>query len=347
MPKLFSAKAGARITLLIQPTQKDARLISPFGNTTKTQHMEYTHFRDTLAELSQLAEERGEHTAFRELETALAQLSELRSTLSSSDEIRHIDAFRRASHHLILQSEFNYYVFTKPRGYSGDFVTQEMIWMGRMERGDHRYRGISNTGKLLTALTFDMAASHANEARVKRLSSILQNSGFKQVASIGCGAGIEYREVNGKLPEDIFLLDQDGDALAQAKASGNFGGSSVTFCEENIIKFILRNVRCQYLGMRDLIYAFGLFDYFPLKTAKRIVALLWVSVLPGGKLLVTNAHPQNPTRLWMEWGGEWYLDYKTEDQMHAIVDGLDGVVDVSYDIDEFGVYQYLTIQKDS
>ena len=117
------------------------------------------------------------------------------------------------------------------------------------------------------------------------------------------------------------------------------------FCCDNILKFILRNPRSGQLGQRDLIYSLGLLDYFSLQAAKRIIAALWPSVAPGGRLLVTNAHPMNPTRLWMEWGGGWFLDYKTEDEMRSLATGLEGMAAASYEIDPFGVYQYVSIKK--
>lgn len=307
--------------------------------------MDYTVFRDMLTQLPRISDESGEPAALLELESHLRELSKFRSTLSHSEEISHIDIFRRVSHYLILQSEFNYYVFARPRGYPGDFMTQELIWKGRTIGGQYRYRGVSRTGELLTSLTLDMAAPRANEERMKRLSQLVQDPNLVSVASIGCGSAIEFWGAGEIIPESIFLLDQDDEALARAKQYGRFGNRDVKFCKENIVKFILRNSRCLHLGMRDLIYSFGLLDYFPMQMAKRIIESLWVSVNSGGRLLITNAHPGNPTRLWMEWGGEWYLNYKTEEQMRELVVGLDGLASVSYEIDSQNVYQYLTIQK--
>ncbi len=72
---------------------------------------------------------------------------------------------------------------------------------------------------------------------------------------------------------------------------------------------------------------------------------MWVSVAPGGKLLLTNAHLDNPTRVWMEWVSEWYLDYKTQGEFRELADELDQVAQVDYEIDTCGVYQYLSLTK--
>jgi hypothetical protein len=68
-------------------------------------------------------------------------------------------------------------------------------------------------------------------------------------------------------------------------------------------------------------------------------------VLPGGELVITNAEIGNPTRLWMEYGGDWFLQYKTQEQMAEIAEGLADVKNFEVMIDEFGVYQYLHIKK--
>ena len=308
--------------------------------------MDYSGFRDMLVRLPRLCDESGESAALHELQTHLEQLAQFRKTLTPDDESRHIDAFRRACHYLILQSEFNYYVFTRPRGYPGDFMTQELIWNGRTIGGEYRYRGVSRTGQLLTSLTLDMAAPRANEERMNRLAHLIRDKRFRSVASIGSGSAIEYWGADGEMPDTIFLLDQDAEALARAKQFGRYGNRDVKYCEENVVKFILRNARCQHLGIRDLIYSFGLLDYFPMQMAKRILECLWISVKPGGRMLVTNAHPDTSTRLWMEWGGEWYLQYKTEEEMRSLATGLEGVAEVTYDMDSQGVYQYLTIERE-
>ena len=83
------------------------------------------------------------------------------------------------------------------------------------------------------------------------------------------------------------------------------------------------------------------------KGALRVVNSMpkWENVNPGGKLILTNAHASNPTRLWMEYVSEWYLLYKTKDEMYQIIDGLQSLDNVEYIMDEFSVYQYMILTK--
>lgn len=162
-----------------------------------------------------------------------------------------------------MQSEFGAYVFHKPRGYPGDFVTQEMIWLGRTDGGEHRYLGTTPLGKLLSSLTFDMPNCRANEERVRRLEKRVREGGTR-LASIGSGSCIEMWNQSGMDDFSILALDQDSGALKRAKQKVSRSIGKIDFIEHNILKFVLGNGKLAKLGERDLIYALGLLDYFEL-----------------------------------------------------------------------------------
>lgn len=294
-----------------------------------------------------LAESQGEFSVEQILSDRLRAIELWRNGLHSrEEEEREIGTFRISCHSLLLQSEFGYYVFVRPRGYSGDFHTQEMIWLGRTEGGKHRYRGITKLGKLLTSITLNMAAPRANELRIRRIADLLGTETFASVASIGSGAGIEFGLLDCHLPSRIFLLDQDLEALSLAGKRIPQNQCNVIMCHENVLKYVLRNERHTQMGQHDLIYSLGMLDYLPIKIARKFVAGLWSSVSPGGILLLVNAHPRNPSKFWMEWVTDWYLDYKNESELKGLSDNLPSVKSVEYELDAMGVYQYLTIKKE-
>ena len=143
---------------------------------------------------------------------------------------------------------------------------------------------------------------------------------------------------------DILLLDMDEGALQSAHSHIRANGN-IHYLQANLLKFILCNQKNDTLGKRDLIYLLGLLDYFSVKHSAKIVSRLWENVNPGGKMILTNAHASNSTRLWMEYVSEWYLIYKTKDEMFQIIDGLENLERTEYLMDEFLVYQYLIIEK--
>lgn len=186
----------------------------------------------------------------------------------------------------------------------------------------------------------------ANEERIYILKQIIQNEGNK-IASIGCGSAIElwdFEEYKREI-EDIFLLDFDIGALNRAKEKVKSNFANIQFNQDNILKFILAE-KNSLLTKRDLIYVFGLFDYFGIKNSERIVDGLWKFIDSQGLLVITIAHPDNPTRFWMEYGGNWFLEYKTKEELFSLTDNLSNVANVEITNDHFGVYQYLKIRKE-
>jgi extracellular factor (EF) 3-hydroxypalmitic acid methyl ester biosynthesis protein len=69
----------------------------------------------------------------------------------------------------------------------------------------------------------------------------------------------------------------------------------------------------------DGVYCAGLFDYLSDKVCARLMQHFVSRMRAGGRLLVTNVHSDNPERFSMEHILEWYLIYRNEAQMEAIL----------------------------
>ncbi|RPJ09000.1 MAG: class I SAM-dependent methyltransferase [Spirochaetaceae bacterium] len=301
--------------------------------------------KELLLALPAISAQQGEEASYGMLDAKLREMASRRKEPGSEEDKEAMKLFQEDLLPLIHQSTFCKYVYDKPRGYAGDYKTQEMIWFAHKDGGEHRYLGETPLGKILSAHTFCMENSRANIARIVYLKKQIRKSG-NRIASIGCGSCIELWGLGRKFmrTRDIFLLDMDEEALAAAKSKIT-GTGKLVFMNQNILKFIAINREKHLLGERDLIYVIGMMDYFTVKSAKKILAALWESVAPGGTLLFTNAHPANPTRLWMEYGGEWFLCYKEEREMREMVADLDGVAEVSHHLDKFNVYHYMEVKK--
>ncbi len=90
---------------------------------------------------------------FTHLHAIMAELSKERYSLTPEADIFEMKRIREQLFPTVHQSTFCKYVFDKPRGYAGDFITQEMIWLGRTEGGSYLYNGTSRTGELMSAGT--------------------------------------------------------------------------------------------------------------------------------------------------------------------------------------------------
>ncbi len=286
----------------------------------------------------------GEPIIFSKIDGLLKQIQDCRYGFDEKDDLKLKRFFQNKILPYTNQSEFCGYSYCKPRGYAGDFGAMELIWKGRTLPHEYRYRGDSATGELINAFTLDSANCRANEHRVNFLSDLIKEAAPKSIASIGCGSAIELellaREWSTR-PLEVCLFDQDVDALNAAQDRLSSAGLDLRFNHGNIIKSILKIGENSF----DFIYSSGMFDYFEQESAQKLVRKLWSAIKPGGRICITNAHPANPTRLWMEYVGEWNLVYRNLFQILEVMDDEIGISEVRIVKDKFSVYQYLVASK--
>ena len=286
-------------------------------------------------------EQAGEKTAFQGLKEILSLYQGYRNFLSACHEQHFKKAFQQKILFLTNQSALCRYSYEKPRGYPGDFGLMSLIWDGR--RGP-KYCGYTGLGAYLNAFTLETENCRANEYRVYYLKERLINGGYRSIASIGSGSAIEIVEAvrDGHLKDsEIHLFDQDDEALDTAAFGLRGFPGKLVLHRGNVLRTILKEKEESY----DFMYSSGMFDYFDTMSAKKLTKRLWDKVASGGCLLITNAHPENPTRLWMEYVGEWYLQYKDSDEMKSMSKDLTDLKNTEIDMDPYGVYQYLSLYK--
>ncbi|HDH04263.1 MAG TPA: class I SAM-dependent methyltransferase [Nitrospirae bacterium] len=294
-----------------------------------------------LKTLPEKVEEIGEKTAFQWVNEMLALYQGYRNFLSANHEEHFKKAFQQKILVLTNQSAVLKYCYDKPRGYAGDFGAMELIWSGRQ---GPKYCGYTGLGAYLNAFTLETDNCRANEYRVYYLKDRLIKGSYKIIASIGSGSALEIVEAvrDGYLKDsEIHLFDQDDGALDTA----NFGlrdfSGRLVIHRGNVLRTILKEKEKGF----DFIYSSGMFDYFDITSAKKLTQRLWSKLAPGGCLLITNAHPENPTRLWVEYVTEWDLEYKDSDEMKSMSEDLNDLKNADIDMDPYGVYQYLSLYK--
>jgi len=283
-----------------------------------------------------------------------AQRIEISNSLKKIDGLRKSETISETDFNEIFnkkilrhtnKSDFHRYIYDRPRGYPGDFFTQELIWNGRTRDKEIIQGNEFQKDLNITEFALNMEACEANEVRVKYLKELIKSYKGKRIASLACGSCIELwgADEEFKQETDIFLLDQEKDAIESARKNIGNHRDTISFHCEKIVKFLMSEK--EEMGKRDLIYIFGLFDYFDLKSTKRIIQKVWDSLNVGGEIFLTNAHPDNPSKFWMEYIGNWFLDYKTKEDLLEIAGVLDNVKSLEYFIDDQNVYQYLRIKK--
>ena len=213
--------------------------------------------------------------------------------------------------------------YSKPHGYAGDF---------RMIQGlyDNIARGYGRLGPLIDRCYMDQPACVAVQNRRGLLrreieQTIRDRSPDRpvRVTSLASGPAQEVFDVFEQQPESscLFatLIDLDDQALAFVR------DKAVTF--ERINQLVLHQANLLYLAAgrkhleippQDLVYSIGLIDYFPDKYVVALMNYAHGLLRPGGRLILGNFHPRNPSKALMEHVLEWILIHRTEDDLNRL-----------------------------
>ncbi len=213
----------------------------------------------------------------------------------------------------------------KPHGYAGDFEMLERISATQLSPGavpaafDQFFqdqaapRAVRNRTKLNAGRIVTAARQGARNRPVK-------------IVSVGSGPAADVRRAVAELakPElqrlKISLLDIDPHALefALAHLQGAIPAGGLAAHRVNLFRISRQPHVAQLLEGADLIICAGLLDYLTQPDAAALLQVCWSGLRHEGKLLAFNFSPANPSRAYMEWFGNWYLTYRTPDQMHAL-----------------------------
>jgi thiol-disulfide isomerase/thioredoxin len=231
---------------------------------------------------------------------------------------------KRYRHHF-HHGEYIIWVFNKPYGYAGDFQIVDYIYQNAV-----RTKGFD---RLWDSWFQQLAASIAVRQRKddfkKSIVNFIKEHPNKKlrIMNLACGPCREIKELlEGKSAGEFFknvifdCYDFDINAITYAKQFlGNF--NNVNFFNNNAIRLALaKNIENQIPYKYDLIYSAGLFDYLGDRLAVRLIVNLSKLIKHAGAIMISNALDKysTPSPIWMEWIGEWYLIYRTEDEFRDI-----------------------------
>lgn len=242
-------------------------------------------------------------------------------------------AFAQAAlHPLILRAPFVHRTFTKPLGYAGDYQMVNQI-LGDPRQGPNTYFQIINTAFLQTAV----ATAHRHRVELLtgflvRLADAARASGRPfRVLNVGCGPAAEIQRFIEQYPEPHWLSFQlldfsaetlawTGETLADAqRRSGK--AVQIDYVQDSVHQLLKRRTDRGQAGMGefDAVYCAGLYDYLSDKVCTKLTAYFAARMRDGGTLLLTNVHTSNPERYSMEHVLEWYLIYRDEARLQALL----------------------------
>jgi len=237
-----------------------------------------------------------------------------------------------ALHPLLLRAPFVYRTFTKPLGYAGDYEMVNQI-LNDPQQGPTTYFQIVNTAFLKAAV----ATAHRN--RIDLLVDFLSRQADAaraagrpfRILNVGCGPAFEIQRFVREYPQpellSFQLVDFSEETLAYTKSSieGSAASAghkvSVEMVHQSVHELLKRKITPDDAGLRefDAVYCAGLFDYLSDKVCSRLLSYFAARTRPGGQLLVTNVHSDNPEKFGMEHLLEWYLIYRDEARMSMLL----------------------------
>jgi extracellular factor (EF) 3-hydroxypalmitic acid methyl ester biosynthesis protein len=256
-----------------------------------------------------------------------------------------------------MRAPFPYRAFHKPLGYAGDYEMVNMMLRDSRE-GPTTYAELVNTLILLAG----PPQAHRNRIDVleKWLLSAAaraeQRSAPLKVLNIGCGPAIELQRFihDDKLASrcHFCLVDFSEEALQytqqqiQKMVAASHNKPEIDLIHMSVHSLLKNAVNMSEGGIADqydVIYCAGLFDYLSDRVCNRLLRLFFQWVNPdGGRILATNVHPANDARYQMEHILEWYLVYRDEKAMSALVPEVD---EQRTFVDKTGINVFLEIRR--
>lgn len=300
--------------------------------------------------------------ALKEKLTGLFTRFESEASQVEPDEVVSHKAYaRRQLHPLMLVAPFIHRTFTKPLGYAGDFEMVNMILRDPLE-------GPSTYARILNALILRSDGAQAHRNRIDRLVAYLSRERARVsmegrefvVVNVGCGPAAEVERFvrTGESSGEFHLVDFNRETLEYTRrrledaAAATPSAARIVYHHKSVNELLKEAVRhtasdpggAGPFPPADLLYCAGLFDYLSDRVCRRLMQLFHAWLKPEGLLVVTNVHPRNGVRYFLQHVLEWNLIYRTEDQMEDLGKEFSRH---SVDTDETGVNVFLEVRKDA
>ncbi|MCU0575369.1 MAG: class I SAM-dependent methyltransferase [Desulfobacterota bacterium] len=272
----------------------------------------------------------------------------------------HREFFQKRLNEYLAKSALFHRSITKPLGYAGDYEMMNIIYRNAFE-GDTLFAQALN--KVDCEGTAARAVRNRRTYLCRKLREILTNNTVSRnlkIISVACGPAHEFSDLikgfEGKtLPYTIEFIAMDQDSLALNDARSRIEPLvrdnpqvRVSFEQDNIKRLIVEKEAGKNLYLEaDFVYTAGLFDYLSERASNRLIHKLYSFLKPGGLLAIGNFGLYNPQRFIMEYGAEWFLIHRSEDEMKRLASDLPGKPSMIVEKEPEGINLFLNIEKPS
>jgi extracellular factor (EF) 3-hydroxypalmitic acid methyl ester biosynthesis protein len=213
------------------------------------------------------------------------------------------------------QCPFTRRAFERPRGYAGDAVLIDYLYMDRaadeLHAGREIYKYMHQQPSSLSVRERKLLLARAIDETAERVP------GGSRILSVACGHLREAessRAVAEHRVGELIAFDQDPLSLAEISHHNPL----------DVVKPVCGSVRALLSGKTkfqdmDFVYSAGLYDYLSDAVATRLTGLLFGMLRSGGRMLVANFAMYPPETGYMEAFMDWWLLYRDEDGMRALL----------------------------
>jgi hypothetical protein len=122
-------------------------------------------------------------------------------------------------------------------------------------------------------------------------------------------------DARSRLRFTLLELDEAALDAARTRLTSVVSAEQVVVRRENLFRLAPLRRAAEWFADVDFILCTGLNDYLADDAATVQLRLFWNGLRPGGMAAVGNFAPHCPTRAYMEWIGNWYLIYRTADEL--------------------------------
>jgi SAM-dependent methyltransferase len=222
--------------------------------------------------------------------------------LREQDKVELMKAFGASMSSLTMQG----FAVNKPHGYAGDFEIIDRIYQHHISADPT----LANWDRFFHR----QAAPKAVRNRKTYFHNLLDYHNAistTHVLKIGVGPGrsmFEWLSANPSSKATFDCVEIDPKAVQYATALNQPFLDRIQFIRKNCLKW-------QPTQQYELIWAAGIFDYFDDAVFLQMMKKLLDAVKKDGELVVGNFANTQPSRPYMEFGGEWFLHHRSANQL--------------------------------
>ncbi|HEX4010464.1 MAG TPA: class I SAM-dependent methyltransferase [Solirubrobacteraceae bacterium] len=211
--------------------------------------------------------------------------------------------------------------FLKPHGYAGDFRTLEALYdLELSECADPTQPAVVNA---LDGLGRSVAGVRALWERRRWVAGLIDEAVAQRagdpvrVLDVACGGSRPLRDVIGRRDPagiEATLLDQDPGALAFVRSwlpAPALACATFLCGSARRLGDLLRADAESGHARFDIVVAAGLFDYLGQTAARTVLGDMAAVTRPGGTVAISNAGPDDASRVIRDWISDWRLIYRT------------------------------------